>query len=469
MHFYTNFKYTLSCSEQVKTSRKAKKSLVFEGLNKHQLVSESLRHWHQDTANEAAAQRRDQRLRSHKFVTLLAQADVPKDLARHGQRVFHAREDLSAAVLAVAAVMADGALLTAQTTHKAILQALQRAEADEELMRAVHRGIQFGDVAGTMVTCTGILRLLRGARRARMARARTRCPRTACRTALKGTKGALVLRGAPPASEAVVSLAPAHTQELSRWLRPTPLPHEQLRNLGRQVRRRRWRAARRPTWDGRFSSPQTPPQRTATEEQVLSLVTHNARRLPKNNASIDEWMRHARHRHHGTQALAVLLQETHAQADDIPRLQAAHVAGWGVSRAHDASWSHWSTGDRAAGVAILLNPHAQTQWTPALESAWSPRFFALSTSIDGYSVLLCNVYAPNDAAERDAFFRSWRMLTSLHLGLCSSGVISIALSTPLIVFLQLRHRGGRVPAVCSTSSTVGESKMHFSRPSTTST
>ena len=126
-------------------------------LNKCHLVTESLRNWHQDTANQATAQRRDQRLRSPKFLTLLAQAEVPRDLARHVTRVFNASEDLSAAVLAVAAVMGGDALLTAQLAQTAILRAMQLADGDVDLGKAVHRGIQFGDVAGTMVTCTRIL------------------------------------------------------------------------------------------------------------------------------------------------------------------------------------------------------------------------------------------------------------------------------------------------------------------------
>ena len=125
--------------------------------NQLPLVSACLRNWHQDTVNEPTLQRRSQRLRSPKFLTLLAQASVPQDIAAHVKRVYHALEDLSPAVLAVAAAMLGKPEQTAQQVHTDILRAPERGDSDADLRAAVHRGVQFGDVAETLTSCTRIL------------------------------------------------------------------------------------------------------------------------------------------------------------------------------------------------------------------------------------------------------------------------------------------------------------------------
>ena len=157
------------------------------------------------------------------------------------------------------------------------------------------------------------------------------------------------------------------------------------------------------------------------EEVCWAVLTQNSRGLPKDPRLLTKWFRHARARHHATQAAAVLLQETHCEHSDVRRLQHKHAATWGAAPSTAASLSYWSTGDRTAGVAILLNPHLDLVWNPALQDHWSPRFIAVSTLIDGVPVLLANVYAPNQASERDLFFQQLSTLDTSPYGLVLLG------------------------------------------------
>ncbi|DAZ94006.1 TPA: hypothetical protein N0F65_007250, partial [Lagenidium giganteum] len=67
-----------------------------------------------------------------------------------------------------------------------------------------------------------------------------------------------------------------------------------------------------------------------------------------------------------------------------------HALGWGFRPDPTTPISYWSGRDtRAAGVAILINPHAGvTNVAPWQESMWSPRFMAITFDLQGSTWLL---------------------------------------------------------------------------------
>lgn len=104
-----------------------------------------------------------------------------------------------------------------------------------------------------------------------------------------------------------------------------------------------------------------------------------------------------------------ILQETHVTASEIDLHQKRFAARWGFRRGRDQpEYSFWSpANNRKAGVAILIDPYgAFKEAAPYLEELWTPHFMAVTGTLNGKSVVVCNLYAPHLPAPREAFFAS---------------------------------------------------------------
>lgn len=98
------------------------------------------------------------------------------------------------------------------------------------------------------------------------------------------------------------------------------------------------------------------------------------------------------------------LQETHVDTEEeATNLSQMWARMWGKHNdPGHAPLSYWSTGSaKSGGVAVLLTPSSAIKAKPWRVEQWSTRAIALS--LEG--VVLLNVYAPNQRAEREAFFR----------------------------------------------------------------
>jgi endonuclease/exonuclease/phosphatase (EEP) superfamily protein YafD len=141
-------------------------------------------------------------------------------------------------------------------------------------------------------------------------------------------------------------------------------------------------------------------------QRACLLRTQNVRGLPKDQRSTERWFGLFRAKELGTQAAITLLQETHAQQKDVEELRRRYRATWGFNK-NASTMSYWSTNEnRAAGVAILLNPYKIQRSRPALTDRWSPHFMAIFCEMEGHEVLVVNVYAPHVESEREAFYKS---------------------------------------------------------------
>ena len=123
------------------------------------------------------------------------------------------------------------------------------------------------------------------------------------------------------------------------------------------------------------------------------------RRDPKHRR---RWMAAWRRRLLGVQQLAILVQETHvSSAQESSELKDTWRRSNGMS--NDGVSSYWSVGpDRTQGVGIILNPHIHQTFAPVAQELWNPRFVAVASP----TIQLVNVYAPNDATEREDFYRN---------------------------------------------------------------
>ncbi|CAI5712111.1 unnamed protein product [Peronospora farinosa] len=120
-----------------------------------------------------------------------------------------------------------------------------------------------------------------------------------------------------------------------------------------------------------------------------------------------KWMSGWRVQSKRTNTIAWGLQETHIDSESAAQEAAdSWSTNWGAqySDCHTES-SYWSvSADKTGGVAILLDPRKQQvcqRWHPEL---WSKRVIAVIVD----SILLVNVYAPNDRQERERLFRLMR-------------------------------------------------------------
>ena len=101
------------------------------------------------------------------------------------------------------------------------------------------------------------------------------------------------------------------------------------------------------------------------------------------------------------------LQETHI-ASEVEARSAAQLwtSLWGRQHITPVDGtSYWSvSGDKAGGVALLLDPRQRHVCQPWQQELWSKRFIALVVD----DTLFIDVYAPNDRHEREDFFEGLR-------------------------------------------------------------
>ena len=147
--------------------------------------------------------------------------------------------------------------------------------------------------------------------------------------------------------------------------------------------------------------------------------SQNVRGSVKANAQA--WFQAFRRAHQSEQVQITCIQETHCSAADAADLERQHAALWGYRPDGGQPLSYWSTGERSAGVAILLHPDVAQDWTPALQMEWSPHCIALETTRDGRRTLLCNVYAPSMRGPREALYRALARVDTKHYDLVIVG------------------------------------------------
>ncbi|TYZ57622.1 hypothetical protein PybrP1_006187 [[Pythium] brassicae (nom. inval.)] len=183
----------------------------------------------------------------------------------------------------------------------------------------------------------------------------------------------------------------------------------------RQVRRRR---------DAAHAGAQAagvPIPRPATSRGLATagFVTHNVRGIRKSADLVSKWFSHFRARDHAGAAAIAFIQETHAEAADIPKLVDLHARGWGYNASlQPGNGSLWSScSRRSGGVAMLRNPHAVvTALTPVQQSRWTAHWTAATTLVHGESLLLINLYAPTDHASREPLFKILTEVVLVHDG-----------------------------------------------------
>ena len=194
-----------------------------------------------------------------------------------------------------------------------------------------------------------------------------------------------------------------HSQDIRRWCAARqPGDRDLFRALKKQRRRQQRLGGQRLQHSGTQTALARRPQTAGNRGLHKWLRTQNTRGLVK-TAAID-WFQHLRRLHGGEEVGVTLIQETHCSAADAAQLERQYAGLWGYRADRGPRLSYWSHGARAGGVAILLHPNDQGQWTPALSASWSPHFIALEGTMDGVRTLVCNFYAPTDRAERERLF-----------------------------------------------------------------
>ena len=100
----------------------------------------------------------------------------------------------------------------------------------------------------------------------------------------------------------------------------------------------------------------------------------------------------------------VLSQETRVSVGEAASLNKLYNITW--SFVYKPGRIRWTESDAARGeVASLLNPHSSiTEIEPWHEIHWTPHWKVVQITIRGETVLVVNVYAPTDKAEREALF-----------------------------------------------------------------
>jgi exonuclease III len=138
------------------------------------------------------------------------------------------------------------------------------------------------------------------------------------------------------------------------------------------------------------------------EGATRNLVTQNVRGFTE--VSRRKWLSAWRRTLVRNRPMAWLIQETHMSSQeeaDWARQEWSRV--WGTqSRDGDKPLSYWSIHTaKAGGVAILLTPQEAKVATPWQQSKWTHRVIAVKIG----DLVVMNVYAPNDPAGRERFFK----------------------------------------------------------------
>ena len=112
----------------------------------------------------------------------------------------------------------------------------------------------------------------------------------------------------------------------------------------------------------------------------------------------------------------VLSQETRVSVGEAASLNKLYNITW--SFVYKPGRIRWTESDAARGeVASLLNPHSSiTEIEPWHEIHWTPHWKVVQITIRGETVLVVNVYAPTDKAEREALFEMLRHHLLEHEG-----------------------------------------------------
>ena len=135
-------------------------------------------------------------------------------------------------------------------------------------------------------------------------------------------------------------------------------------------------------------------------------ATQNVRGFKATDGARLRWMQAWKKRLQGQALTGVCVQETHVtSAREANRLERMWCRVWGIKWDSERAWSFWSVSQHsAAGVAILLNPHASDACVAWHRPSWTAHVIAVEC---GSFRLVC-VYAPgrHPKAVQDAFFAS---------------------------------------------------------------